>query len=156
MVTENKNNDEGEGEMSTSLRDIENAMTRIWSEPEKLKALQEGVTDRGARNLNVKASPTILALYQDPETHEVRVQKLGETVAAVVLVAGARKTSYADLAKLALAKVPDPNNEEIRSLVFETFENLQDLSISQAQQESRGHVLPLVLKSLVSQNESRC
>lgn len=91
--------------------------------------ISKRIVNRGLRNLNCKRVPTVLVIYQDPDTSEVRVQQLGDAAAAMVEAANLKSTPYAELAEIALANLELDPTPELAQLVSGTFAQMHDLEI---------------------------
>jgi hypothetical protein len=79
-----------------------------------------------------------LAIYQDPQTREIRVQRLGQAAAAIVVTAKSEPISYKALAEATLKRLGETQSSELHKLVFETFAQLHTIGIFSGFEELSG------------------
>jgi hypothetical protein len=83
-------------------------------------------------------SAATLAIYQDPQTREIRVQRLGQAAAAIVVTAKSEPISYKALAEATLKRLGETQSSELHKLVFGTFEQLHTIGIFSGFEELSG------------------
>lgn len=77
----------------------------------------------------IEKQSTILAIYQDPHSQEVKVQQLGDVAAFILSDARLQQITFAELARTALIRLNDPKSIELHKLVFETFTRLNEVGL---------------------------